>query len=117
MTFSRRTLLTIVTEAALEVTLGEDVERLGAHGYTVSDVRGKGSRGYRGTGWEESRNIRMEIVCDRATAEAIALVGAAPDGPKRAVATGHSRSTQTAANAAIPRSQRRRIRASPSITP
>ncbi len=67
-----RTLLTIVTEAALEVALGEDVERLGAHGYTVADVRGKGSRGYRGVGWEESRNIRMDIVCDRATAETIA---------------------------------------------
>ena len=38
-------LLTIVTEAALENTLAKTIERLGAHGYTITDARGKGGRG------------------------------------------------------------------------
>lgn len=67
-----RTLLTIITEAAIERGLVEDLERLGAHGYTVTDARGKGRHGERGSAWEASSNIRVEVVCDAATAEAIA---------------------------------------------
>ncbi len=67
-----RTLLTVVTEAALEGTLMRDLDRLGAHGYTITDARGKGSRGIRNAGWEASGNIRIEVVCDSATAAAIA---------------------------------------------
>jgi nitrogen regulatory protein PII len=67
-----RKLVTIVTEAALERRISEDLKRLGAHGYTVSDARGEGSRGVRSAGWEASSNIRIEVVCDTATAEAIA---------------------------------------------
>lgn len=65
---SVRRLVTIVTEAALESTLLADIEGLGAHGYTVTDARGKGSRGVRGGAWGASTNIRVEIVCDDATA-------------------------------------------------
>jgi len=67
-----RKLLTVVTEAALENVLLKDLERLGAHGYTVSDARGKGHRGVRSSAWEASSNIRIEVVCDAATAERIA---------------------------------------------
>ncbi|CAM5339018.1 MULTISPECIES: hypothetical protein [unclassified Thauera] len=67
-----RKLLTIVTEAALENLLVKDLERLGAHGYTVSDARGKGARGARTSAWDTSSNIRIEVVCDEATADAIA---------------------------------------------
>ncbi|MDZ4675627.1 MAG: transcriptional regulator [Gemmatimonadota bacterium] len=67
-----RRLLTVVTEAALEATLVRDLERLGAHGYTISDARGKGTRGVRDAGWEASSNIRIEVVCDTPTAAAIA---------------------------------------------
>ena len=67
-----RKLLTIVTEAALEATLVQDIERLGAHGYTITDARGKGGRGVRNAGWETSANIRIEVVCDAETAAAIA---------------------------------------------
>ena len=67
-----RTLLTIVTEAVLEATLIRNIERLGAAGYTITDARGKGSRGARNAGWEHAGNIRVEIVCDGETAEAIA---------------------------------------------
>ncbi len=67
-----RKLLTIITEAAVEASLVRDIERLGAHGYTVTDARGKGSRGARNAGWETSSNIHIEVVCDANTAQAIA---------------------------------------------
>jgi nitrogen regulatory protein PII len=72
MDSSTRKLLTVITEAALENVLTRDLERLGVHGYTVTDARGKGSRGTRNAAWGESSNIRIEIVCDTATAETIA---------------------------------------------
>ena len=67
-----RKLLTVITEAALEGILVRDIERLDAHGYTITDARGKGSRGVRNAGWEASGNIRIEVVCDAETAGAIA---------------------------------------------
>ena len=67
-----RKLLTIVTEAALEGTLIRDIERLGAHGHTITDARGRGGRGVRNAAWEVSGNIRIEVVCDAETAGAIA---------------------------------------------
>lgn len=72
MTRHTRKLLTIVTESALEGVLVQKLERLGAHGYTVTDARGKGHRGVRNAGWEASSNIRIEVVCDDTTADAIA---------------------------------------------
>jgi len=66
-----RKLVTIITEAAIERRLLDDLKRLGAHGYTVSDARGEGTRGIRSAGWEGSSNIRIEVVCDEATAEAM----------------------------------------------
>lgn len=68
----RRKLLTIVTEAALEHALVRELERLQAHGYTITDARGKGSRGIRDAGWEANANIRVEVVCTDETAHAIA---------------------------------------------
>jgi len=67
-----RKLLTVITEAALEGTLVRDLDRLNAHGYTITDARGKGSRGVRDAGWEASGNIRIEVVCDADTAGTIA---------------------------------------------
>ena len=67
-----RKLLTVVTEAALEGTLIRDIDRFNAHGYTIIDARGKGSRGIRDAGWEASGNIRIEVVCTTETAEEIA---------------------------------------------
>ncbi|MFP5306017.1 MAG: P-II family nitrogen regulator [Gammaproteobacteria bacterium] len=67
-----RKLLTIVTEASLEQLLVEDLERLGAHGFTITDARGKGARGVRSSAWQPSANIRIEVVCDESTASAIA---------------------------------------------
>lgn len=67
-----RKMLTIITEAALETTLVRDIEKLGAHGYTISDARGKGRRGVRSAGWGPSSNIRIEILCSEERASAIA---------------------------------------------
>ncbi|MCX8146612.1 MAG: transcriptional regulator [Azovibrio sp.] len=65
----KRTLLTIFTEATLEHVLIKDMDRLGIRGYTISDARGKGSRGVRDAAWDESKNIRIEIICARQQAE------------------------------------------------
>ena len=66
-----RKLLTIVTESALEDTLVRDIENLGARGYTITDARGKGSRGMRDATWAPHANIRLEVLCDADTAHAI----------------------------------------------
>ncbi|MFN0040877.1 MAG: P-II family nitrogen regulator [Burkholderiales bacterium] len=63
MITEKRKLVSIVTESALEQDLLQEIERLGARGYTVTDARGKGSRGVRNAGWEHSANIRIEVVC------------------------------------------------------
>lgn len=72
LTGDRLKLLTVITEAALEATLIRTIERLGAHGYTIVDARGKGARGARDAGWEASGNIRIEVVCRSETAADIA---------------------------------------------
>ena len=72
MSMEHRKLLTIVTEAALEHQLVQEIERLGAHGYTITDARGKGGRGMRNAGWDHSANIRIEVVCTADTAHVIA---------------------------------------------
>ncbi|AKS41318.1 P-II family nitrogen regulator [Wenzhouxiangella marina] len=65
-------LLTVITETALEHPLQRDLRTLGAKGYTISDARGKGSRGQRDADWEASGNIRLEVVGDEATVRRIA---------------------------------------------
>jgi nitrogen regulatory protein PII len=67
----KRTLLTVITQAAIEQTLLRDLDRLGVRGYTVSDARGRGSRGVRDAAWEEAANIRIEVICPRAQAESV----------------------------------------------
>lgn len=71
MQTEKRTMLTIFTEATLEHVLIKDMDRQGIRGYTISDARGKGSRGVRDAAWDESRNVRIEIICARHQAEAI----------------------------------------------
>ncbi len=64
-------LLTIVSESALEATLLREIEALGARGYTITEARGKGSHGQRDAAWAPHANIRIEVLCDEATARAI----------------------------------------------
>lgn len=71
MDLTPRTLLTIISEAALESTLLREFERLGARGYTITEARGKGGHGQRDASWAPHANIRIEVLCDDATARAI----------------------------------------------
>ncbi|HZJ11842.1 MAG TPA: hypothetical protein VFD26_04225 [Methyloceanibacter sp.] len=71
MELTARKLLTIVTEAAVEGALVRDIENLGAHGYTITDARGKGSHGIRDATWAPLANIRLEVLCGADTARAI----------------------------------------------
>ncbi len=66
-----RKLLTIITETALEHSLESDLQRLGAHGYTITDARGSGAHGLRSAGWDQSSNIRIEVICGELVAEDI----------------------------------------------
>lgn len=68
----KRKLISIITEAALESRLLNDLARLGAHGCTVLDARGRGARGARDADWDQSQNVKIEVICDPATADAIA---------------------------------------------
>jgi len=70
---STHTLLTIITESALENSLKRVLEANGAPGYTIVDARGKGHRGARDGSWSEaSTNILIEVVCDHDVAQRIA---------------------------------------------
>lgn len=71
MTARPHRLLTIICESILEAFLEEDLPKLGARGYTISDARGLGSHGRRSGAWRKEGNIRVEILCDDAQAEAI----------------------------------------------
>lgn len=67
----KRTLLTVITESAIEETLLKDLEKLGVSAYTVSDARGRGGRGVRDAMWGEVSNIRLEVICTRVLAESV----------------------------------------------
>ena len=69
---ARRKLLTIICDTDLEKKLGADVMALGAHGYTVTEARGRGAGGERDAAWGPSGNIRMEVICEAAVADSIA---------------------------------------------
>jgi hypothetical protein len=63
-------LVTIVAEAVLEPRLIEQIKQFGAKGYSISEVRGEGSRGVRASDWE-GRNIRIETLVGPPVAERI----------------------------------------------
>jgi len=78
-------LLVIIGEAALEKNLIRDARTFGAHGYTLSDVRGGGDRGDREASWEADRSIEMKVICDAAVAERLAAHVLATYAPNYAV--------------------------------
>lgn len=63
-------LVTIVAERILKDRLLRDVEKLGATGYTLTDARGKGSRGVRASEWE-GPDVKIEVVVSAAVADAV----------------------------------------------
>jgi nitrogen regulatory protein P-II 2 len=78
-------LLVIIVEAALEKVLIRDARQFGAHGYTISEVRGGGDRGERESAWEADRSIEMKVICDEAVAEQLAQHVLATYAPHYAV--------------------------------
>lgn len=72
----RRCQLTIIAEFVLEDRLTALVAQQGAHGYTAHEVRGAsysedGTRRREGA-VDTDRTIEIKVICERATAEAIA---------------------------------------------
>lgn len=72
VSYTRRTLLSVICEASIEARVVADARRLGAHGYTASEARGWGNHGERDGGWPMSGNVRIDILCEAAVADAIA---------------------------------------------
>ncbi len=77
MTKHPKKLLVIFAEAALEKRLVQDAKRLGAHGYTVWDVRGASaldspSAQVRAGNWDNDRTIEMKLICSPEVADALA---------------------------------------------
>jgi nitrogen regulatory protein P-II 2 len=67
----RRGLLAVF-ELCDDAALVRDARQLGAHGYTISEVRGGGDRGDREAAWEADRSIEMKVICEAAVAEQLA---------------------------------------------
>lgn len=67
-----KTLLVIVAEGAIERSLVRDAQQLGAHGWTVTEVRGAGRAGVREGAWEADRTVEIKFICAEAVADAIA---------------------------------------------
>ena len=63
-------LVTIVTERILEDRLLRMITKLGAKGYTLSPVTGKGSRGVRASEWA-GPDTRIETLVSEEVADAI----------------------------------------------
>jgi nitrogen regulatory protein P-II 2 len=63
-------LVTIIAEAVLESRILRDIRELGARGYTLTKVRGEGSRGVRASDWEGG-NVKIEAVVSPAVANRI----------------------------------------------
>jgi nitrogen regulatory protein P-II 2 len=63
-------LLTIVAESVLAEQLTTDLKQLGAKGFTLSDVRGEGSR-HRRAGELPGENVKVETVVSEAVAKLV----------------------------------------------
>jgi nitrogen regulatory protein P-II 2 len=62
--------VTIIAEALLEPRLLHELRELGVTGYTITDVRGEGSRGVRASDWEGD-NVKVETLVGPGTADRI----------------------------------------------
>ncbi len=67
----QKKLVTIITESILEQMLVKDLKDLGAKGYTIVEARGSGAHGTRSADWGQNQNIKIEIICNDSTAQAI----------------------------------------------
>lgn len=67
-----RSLLVVIAEAAIERRLIADARKLGAQGYTVSEVRGGGAHGDHEGEWDVDRSVQLQLICPEEVAERIA---------------------------------------------
>jgi nitrogen regulatory protein PII len=65
-------MLTIVAESSIERQIADELERAGVSGFTSVEARGTGDRGRRSGDWDQNRTIRIETICDAATAAHLA---------------------------------------------
>jgi nitrogen regulatory protein P-II 2 len=65
------TLVTIVAAFELEERLIKDLRALGAKGYTIGKVDGRGVHGRRMAGLADAPNLRIEVLTSRSLAEKI----------------------------------------------
>lgn len=63
-------LVTIIAEPVLRDRLLDEVRRLGAHGYTITEVRGEGTRGVHASEWQGG-NLKIETLVAPEVAERI----------------------------------------------
>jgi nitrogen regulatory protein P-II 2 len=63
-------LVTVIAEAFLGSQLLDEIKALGARGYSVSEVRGEGSRGVRASEWE-GLNLKIETLVGAELADRI----------------------------------------------
>jgi len=70
MQTTRLRLVTVIAERILKDRLIDEIRRLGARGFTVSDVTGEGSRGVRAHEWE-GRDAKIEAVVSPEVADRI----------------------------------------------
>lgn len=71
MIITKEKVVTIITESLIEKKLLNDLKKLGISGYTVEDVRGEGKKGFRDNDWDQSGNVRIQVVCSKELAEKI----------------------------------------------
>jgi nitrogen regulatory protein P-II 2 len=62
-------LVTVVCEALARTALTKLLHEVGAHGYTLSQVEGAGSKGERTAEIEELANIKVEVIVPAAVCE------------------------------------------------
>jgi nitrogen regulatory protein P-II 2 len=63
-------LVTIISERYLKRDLVKLIVKLGAKGYTITDVEGEGSRGIRASEWE-GKNVKIETIVSDTIADKI----------------------------------------------
>lgn len=63
-------LVTLIIERVLKDKVLRDLKKLGAKGWTLTNVSGSGSRGVRASEWE-GENLRVETVVSPVVAEKI----------------------------------------------
>jgi nitrogen regulatory protein P-II 2 len=69
--FTKKKMVTIIAESALEALIIKNIERLGASGYTLMYAMGNGERGVRKGDWDQNKNIFLQTVCSDEVAHAI----------------------------------------------